>query len=68
MNLISVNGVKFISKLNTQSKSDLGDIGEATLVVDSKIQPKTLPCRKLSLAIKDPVKATLDSLVDRGIL
>ena len=34
MNLIKVNGEKFISKLNAQSKLDLG---EATLVVDSKI-------------------------------
>lgn len=68
MNLITVNGEKFISKLNTTSKSELGDLGEATLVIDSQIQPKTLPCRKLPLAIKDRVKAELDSLVDRGIL
>lgn len=67
MNLITVNGEQFISKLNTQSKSELGDLGEATHVVESKIQPKTLPCRKLPLAIKDRVKAELDSLIDRGI-
>ena len=42
MNLITVNGKKFISKLNTQSTSELGDLGETSLVVDSKIQPKTL--------------------------
>ena len=68
MNLITVNGEQFISKLNTQSKSELGDLGEATHVVESKIQPKTLPFRKLPLAIKDRVKAELYSLIDRGIL
>lgn len=48
--------------------SDLGDLGEATLVVDNEVQPKTLPCRKLPLAIKDRDKSELDKLVDRGIL
>ncbi|XP_062621337.1 uncharacterized protein K02A2.6-like [Saccostrea cucullata] len=67
MNLITVNEEKFISKVDT-SASELGDLGEATLVVDSEIQPKTLPCRKLPLAIKDNVKTELDNLVKRGIL
>lgn len=66
MNLITVNDEKFISMVDTIS--DLGDLGEATLVVDNEVQPKTLPCRKLPLAIKDRVKSELDKLVDRGIL
>lgn len=66
MNLITVNDEKFISMVDTTS--DLGDLGEATLVVDNEVQPKTLPCRKLPLAIKDRVKSELDKLVDRGIL
>ena len=68
MNLITVNGEQFNYKLNTLFKSELGYmyLGEATLVVDSKIQPKTLPCRKFPLAIKDRVNSELDSLIDRG--
>lgn len=34
----------------------------------NKLQPKTPPCRKLPLAIKNRVKAELDSLVDRIIV
>lgn len=63
MNLITVNDEKFISMVNTTS-----DLGEATLVVDNKVQPKTLPCRKLALTINGRVKPELYKLVDRGIL
>lgn len=63
MNLITVNDEKFISMVNTTS-----DLGEATLVVDNKVQPKTLPCRKLAQTINDRVKPELYKLVDRGIL
>lgn len=66
MNLITVNDEKFISMVDTTS--DLGDLGEATLMEDNEVQPKTLPCRKLPLAIKDRVKSELDKLEDRGIL
>lgn len=65
MNLITMNDEKFISMVNTTS--DLGDLGEATLVVDNKVQPKTLPCRKLAQTINDRVKPELYKLVDRGI-
>lgn len=65
MNLITVNDEKFISMVDTTS--DLGDLGEATLVVDNKVQPKTLPCRKLAQTINDRVKPELYKLVDRGI-
>lgn len=47
MNLITVNDEKFISMVDTTS--DLGDLGEGTLVVDNEVQPKTLPCQKLPL-------------------
>lgn len=66
MNLFTVNDEKFIVMQDTTS--DLDDLGEATLVVDDEVQPKTLPCRKRPLAIKDKVKTKLDKLVDRGIL
>lgn len=66
MNLITVNDEKFISMVDTTS--DLGDLGEATLMEDNEVQPKTLPCQKLPLAIKDRVKSELDKLEDRGIL
>lgn len=65
MNLITMNDEKFISMVNTTS--DLGDLGEATLVVDNKVQPKTLPCQKLAQTINDRVKPELYKLVDRGI-
>lgn len=66
MNLITRNDEKFILMMDTTS--DLADFGEVKLVIDDEVRPKTLPCRKLLLVIKDRIKTELDKLVDRGIL
>lgn len=64
MNLITVNDEMFIWMVDTTS--DLGYLGKASVMVDFEVQPKTLPCRKLPIAIKDRVKTELDKLVERG--
>ena len=46
----------------------LGDLGDASLRIDEKAQPKVLPCRKIPLAIKESVKEELDRLVGKGVL
>nr|XP_022314409.1 uncharacterized protein K02A2.6-like [Crassostrea virginica] len=65
MGLVTINKELFVNNVNA---SCLGDLGEASLQVDPEIQPKTLPCRKIPLAIRDDVKCELDNLVQRGIL
>jgi len=65
MGLITINNQKFIAAVQTQQ---LGDLGEATLKVDPESPAKTLPCRKIPIAIQDDVKREIDSLVEREIL
>ena len=36
--------------------------------MDSEVQPKTLPCRRIPISLKDKVKVELDTLVQRGII
>lgn len=65
LNLITINDEKFIAIVGSK---ELGDLGEATLKVDPEVTPKTLPCRKLPIALQDDVKCEIDHLVERGIL
>ena len=53
MCLITVNEENFIASV---SQSDLGDLGEASLVVDPTVPPKALPCRKVPFALQEEVK------------
>lgn len=66
LGLITVNQDQFIAKI--ESSMDLGDLGEANLTVDPTVKPNVLPYRKITIALKDRVKADLDKLVERGIL
>lgn len=59
IDLITVNDEKFISI----TTSDLRDTEERTFVVHYEDQLKTLPCRKLPLAINDRVIKELNKLV-----
>ena len=47
---------------------DLGDLGEATLVVDESIPAKVLPSRKIPIALENDVIKSIKDLVDRKIL
>lgn len=66
LGLITVNQDQFIAKI--KSSMDLGDLGEVNLTMDPTVKPKVLPYRKIQIALKDRVKADLDTLVERGIL
>ena len=65
MGLITLNADNFISSI---CQHDLGDLGEASLVVDPTIPPKALPCRKVPIALQEEVNHELKILVQRGIL
>ena len=66
MELITVNDDKFINKINTSS--DLGDLGETHLYIDPEVKPRTLPSRRIPLALHDQVKSEIEVLQQRGIL
>lgn len=68
MGLVTINNDLFVNNVVSNVDMSLGDLGEASLEVDPDVKPKTLPCRKIPLAIKDDVKKELDMLVQRGIL
>ena len=69
MGLLTLNREQFISNVKVNPDTDtVGDLGEATLTVDPNVQPKALPCRKIPHALKDKVKAEIDTLVNRNIL
>ena len=65
MDLITVNQENFIASV---SQSDLGDLGEASLVVDPAIPPKALPCKNVPFPIQEEVKKELENLMKREIL
>ncbi|XP_060064862.1 uncharacterized protein LOC132545204 [Ylistrum balloti] len=64
MVLVTNTNNKIIAAVHKQ----LGDLGKASLKVNSETPAKTLPCRKIPIAIQDDVKRELDSLVTRGVL
>ena len=51
-----------------ESNKPFGDLGEAHLHVNKYIKPRALPCRKIPIALRDPVKHEIDRLVDLGVL
>ncbi|XP_068228163.1 uncharacterized protein [Palaemon carinicauda] len=66
---VFVNGKAFVSKIDIDHEmSDLGDLGEVKLDVDSTLPARILPCRRLPIAVKSKVQRELHSLVKRGVL
>ncbi|MCG8429883.1 MAG: DDE-type integrase/transposase/recombinase, partial [Candidatus Omnitrophica bacterium] len=66
---ITVNNDKFIAEItHGPSSEDIGDLGETSLKTDPSVKPKVLPARKIPLAMKDKVKAEIETLCQRGIL
>ena len=63
LNLITINNDQFLAMVGSKT---LGDLGEATLILDPAVNPKALPCPKLPLAVQDDVKREIDILVERG--
>ncbi|XP_064081778.1 uncharacterized protein K02A2.6-like [Macrobrachium nipponense] len=69
MGFVFVNGKAFVSKIDIDHEmSDLGDLGEVKLNVDSTLPARILPCRRLPIALKSKVQKELHSLVKRGVL
>ena len=66
MTLITVNRGNF--NVGQVSVSDLGDLGEVHLYTDSDVQPRTLPCRTVPIALRDRVKEELDRLTSIGVI
>ena len=64
--LITLNKDCFIATVGSQDT--VCNIGTAHLTVDPDVPPKTLPCRKVPLAVQDDVEKEINKLVDRGIL
>ncbi|XP_068224775.1 uncharacterized protein [Palaemon carinicauda] len=69
MGFVFVNGKAFVSKIDIDHEmSNLGDLGEVKLNVDSALPARILPCRRLPIALKSKVQKELHSLVKRGVL
>ena len=67
MGLFTINKENFITEV-TSDTSQLGNLGEARLHVNSNVTPRALPCRKLPFALQEDVKNELDRLVEIGVL
>lgn len=68
LGLITVNEEKFLATVKGDTDITLGKLGEASLTVDPQIQSRTLPCRRIPVALQDEVRLELNRLTDRGIL
>ena len=68
MGLITVNDQRFIARVETEIQSDLGDLGVTHLYTDPNVKPKTLPCRRIPVALVDQVKQEIETLLKRGDL
>ncbi|XP_068212643.1 uncharacterized protein [Palaemon carinicauda] len=69
MGFVFVNGKAFVSKIDIDHEmSNLGDLGEVKLNVDSALPARILPCQRLPIALKSKVQKELHSLVKRGVL
>jgi hypothetical protein len=66
--LITVNTDRFVAKVKSGEKYELGDLGEAHLRTSPKVNPRIPPCRNIPVALKDDVKTELDGLVGLGVL
>ena len=58
MGLITLNKDCFIATVGSQDT--VGNIGTAHLTVDPYVPPKTLPCRKVPLAVQDDVEKEIN--------
>lgn len=67
MGLITVHEEKFVSKVESGG-NNLGDLGEAQLVVNTSIPPRVLPCRKIPIALEEEAHNEIKDLVKRGVL
>ncbi|CAB3995988.1 Hypothetical predicted protein [Paramuricea clavata] len=67
MGLLTINDANFIAHISTDA-NQLGSLGETQLHVDPYVPPRTLPCRKLPLALQENVKEELNHLVEAGVL
>ena len=67
MDLLTINRTNF-NLGNISIEQDLGDLGEVHLYTDKSVQPRALPARNIPIALRDKVKAELDSMVSRGII
>ena len=66
MNLLTVNDNAFLA--NIEAQPELGDLGCVSLHVDSNVQPRILPCRNISLSLRNKVKAEIDKLMKLNVL
>ena len=67
MGLFTINDGNFVAQV-TSNANLLGNLGESKLHVNPDVPPRTLPCRKLPIALQEDVKQELDRLVDIGVL
>ena len=67
MGLFTINKENFITEV-TSDTSQLGNLGEARLHVNSNVTPRGLPCRNLPFALQEDVKNELDRLGEIGVL
>ena len=68
LGFISVNDSKFISNVFCKDDTELGDLGQASLVTDKTIKPVVLPCRQVPFSLSSKVKEEIDRLLQRGVL
>ena len=65
---VQEKGLFTINKENFLTSSQLGNLGEAKLHVNSNVTPGALPCQNLPFALQEDVKNELDRLVEIGVL
>ena len=62
LGFITINKECFIFQIKAPQ---LGDLGEATLRIDESAPHRVFPCKKIPLAIEEPVREELDRLVEK---
>ena len=70
MQLITINDTRFTSQVESvpETNKSFWDLGEAHLHVNADIKPCALRCRKIPIALGDPVKHDTYRLVDLGVI
>ena len=67
MGLFTINKENFLAEVSNDT-SQLGNLGEAKLHVNSNVTPRALLRRNLRFALQEDVKNELDRLVEIGVL
>ena len=62
LGFITINKECFIFQIKAPQ---LGDLGEATLRIDESAPHRVFPCKKIPLAIEEPVREELDQFVEK---